>query len=368
MVLSGEKMRASNISLCMIVKNEGGILANCLSSVKDLVDEIIIVDTGSTDDTVEVAKRFTDKIYFYKWNDNFSDARNFSLSFATKDWVLSLDADEVINEKDNERIRNLIKEGKADGYLFNWRDYTNDTNRESWIKSEGDEYSESKVASGFYIDKVLRFFRNKKGYLFEGRIHETPHHSIEKLDGVISDSDVVMHHFGNIDKGSFLSKKKKYSDLLKERLDRKDFVEKPEDYICYELAKELTAMKKYDEALVYIKRAIEVDEKQVYLVALSTLYALLGNNLEAEKELKKMVVLDPRNAGLHCNLGIIYARNSQYNKAVRKFEKAIELDPDMASVYFNLALLYKEKGKKERMNYYFEKAIEINPKYRNRLV
>src|SRR4051794_40673333 len=82
------------LSLCMIVKNESKHLANCLESVEGVVDEIIIVDTGSTDDTVEIAKSYGAKVYHYEWNDNFSDARNESIKYATGDWILVLDADE----------------------------------------------------------------------------------------------------------------------------------------------------------------------------------------------------------------------------------------------------------------------------------
>ena len=82
------------ISLCMIVKDEEQHLENCLNSIKELADEIIIVDTGSKDKTKEIAGKFTNKVYDFKWNDDFSEARNFSLSKATKDWILVLDADE----------------------------------------------------------------------------------------------------------------------------------------------------------------------------------------------------------------------------------------------------------------------------------
>ena len=78
-----------SISLCMIIKNEGKVLSRCLDSIKDLVDEIIIIDTGSTDNTKTIASNYTDKIYDFEWNDNFSAARNYSFSKATKDYIYS---------------------------------------------------------------------------------------------------------------------------------------------------------------------------------------------------------------------------------------------------------------------------------------
>lgn len=95
------------ISLCMIVRNEEAVLARCLDSIADLMDEIIIVDTGSTDATREIAARYTDKIYHFTWVDDFSAARNFSFSKATKDYIYCADADEVLDEENRERFRQL---------------------------------------------------------------------------------------------------------------------------------------------------------------------------------------------------------------------------------------------------------------------
>lgn len=95
------------ISLCMIVKNEEKVLARCLDSIADLMDEIIIVDTGSTDRTKKIAERYTDKIYDFEWIDDFSAARNFSFAKATKDYIYVADADEVVDEENRQKFRDL---------------------------------------------------------------------------------------------------------------------------------------------------------------------------------------------------------------------------------------------------------------------
>lgn len=95
------------ISLCMIVKNEESVLETCLSSVKNIVDEIIIVDTGSTDNTKSIAKKFNTKFYDFEWCNDFAKARNYSFSHATKDYILWLDADDILPEKDVEKLKNL---------------------------------------------------------------------------------------------------------------------------------------------------------------------------------------------------------------------------------------------------------------------
>ena len=95
------------ISLCMIARNEEETLKRCVDSVKDIVDEIVIVDTGSTDGTKEIAASLTDRVYDFKWIDDFSAARNFSFSKATMDYILILDADDYLKEEDRERFRRL---------------------------------------------------------------------------------------------------------------------------------------------------------------------------------------------------------------------------------------------------------------------
>ncbi|MDE7305797.1 MAG: glycosyltransferase family 2 protein, partial [Clostridia bacterium] len=85
-----------SLSVCLIVKDEQEVLARCLSCAKKFADEIVVVDTGSTDDTVKIAKSFTDKVFFFKWCDDFSAARNFAFEKAGCDLVMWLDADDII--------------------------------------------------------------------------------------------------------------------------------------------------------------------------------------------------------------------------------------------------------------------------------
>ncbi len=101
------KENMATISLCMIVKNEEMHIARCLESVAELVEEIIIVDTGSTDRTLEIASRYTTKVFSYPWKDNFADARNYSFSRASMDYCMWMDADDVLEETEKERFLEL---------------------------------------------------------------------------------------------------------------------------------------------------------------------------------------------------------------------------------------------------------------------
>ncbi len=351
------------LSLCMIVKNEEMHLKNCLESIKDLVDEIIIVDTGSTDKTKEIASKFTNKIFDLEWNNHFSDARNFSISKASGNWILIMDADEVISRYDCNKIKELLKNTPADAFLLILRDYTNNTGVAGFISSKDDIYTESKIASGFYTSKILRLFRNNKNIYFEGRTHETINNSIKKIGGIVLDNNIVIHHFGNLDKKIFLEKKYRNIQLLRERLEKKEFKEKGEDRIYFELSRELVNINEFDLAICYLRRAVEIKKDFEYLLGLGGLHILKDELNDGEKILKMAVILNPLNSSVHDNLGIIYAKRKEYNKAIRKFERAIELNPKSADAYFNLGQVYREIGKTDKMKRCFNEAIELNPKY-----
>ncbi|MFH1624068.1 MAG: glycosyltransferase family 2 protein, partial [Pseudomonadota bacterium] len=119
--------KSSTLSLCMIVRDEEDCLPHCLNSVRSIVDEIIIVDTGSTDKTIQIAKDFGAKVIQHPWKNDFAEARNVSLQHAACDWILVLDADEIIAERDLWKIERLIRDKKVAGYRLVQRTYQDTT-------------------------------------------------------------------------------------------------------------------------------------------------------------------------------------------------------------------------------------------------
>lgn len=146
------------ISLCMIVKNEERHLAACLDSVHEWIDEIVILDTGSTDNTVEIAKRYDASVHTYTWQNDFAEARNAALSYAKNPWILQLDADEEINGNDVSWFFESYPWSGAIGYYLNIHNLKNE---------EGNEVS--------LIHKLVRFYRNHPEIHYESAIHETLH-------------------------------------------------------------------------------------------------------------------------------------------------------------------------------------------------
>lgn len=162
------------VSLCMIVKNEEKVLERCLNTVADLVDEIIIVDTGSTDATKQIARKYTDKIYEFQWIDDFSAARNFAFSKATKEYIYSADADEVLSEENRERFR-LLKETLLPEIEIVQMKYGN----------------QLQMGAVYNFDEEYRpkLFKRRREFVWEAPIHETV-----RLEPVIYDSDIVITH------------------------------------------------------------------------------------------------------------------------------------------------------------------------------
>ena len=166
----------TTISVCMIVKNEEKVLERCLDSLKGLWEELIIVDTGSTDATKDIAKKYTDKVYDFVWTGNFSDARNFSFSKAKCDYIYSADADEVLDEENREKF--LI------------------------LKNALEENSEIEIVQMYYGNQlsqnsIYNFDREYRPKLYKrvrNFVWQEPIHEAVRLEPVVFDSEIEIFH------------------------------------------------------------------------------------------------------------------------------------------------------------------------------
>jgi tetratricopeptide (TPR) repeat protein len=351
----------ATISLCMIVRNNEDTISNCIKSVKGITDEIIIVDTGSSDKTKIMAAKFTDKIYDFKWIDDFSAAKNFALSKATKEWILALDADEVIAEENLARIKELIESKEYMGYYLIQRQYTNKIGTVGWVSSSNDRYKESKAANGWFENPILRLFKNDMRIKFDGKLHDIVYESIKKI-GKICITDIPIHHFGEINRDFSGKADRNIRFLEKQAIEKGDF------FTYYQLACELIGIGKTEEALIYLNKSIELNsEYSPSLLNLGGLYINEKKLDKAEKILKKAVELDGSNPDIHNNLGVVYSEKKEYKKAIKKFERAIELNPKSADAFYNLGLVYTRMKRDNEARYYYNKAIELNPMYKEKI-
>ncbi len=347
-----------SLSLCMIVRNEADYLEECLDSVKDIVDEIIIVDTGSTDSTKEIAKRFNAKIIEHKWNNDFSEARNISLAHATKDWILVIDADETISKKDLPIIKELIKNNEYDGYMLIQRTYTNNSTSQKWVTSKNDVYDESKHYAGWIYSGITRLFKNKKEIRFEYPVHETVKEAIKRRGGKIGITEIPIHHYGKVRSKDYVSKKSEmYLELGKRKVQDKETSK-----AYYELGVQSQVLGKLDEAIGSFKKVIKLNPQMISAyVNLGSIYLIKGRYTEATDILEKGNKINPNNSNLHNNLGIVYEKTDE-NKAIEEFKLSISLNPNNAEPHWNLARIYTKQQNFNEAAILLKRAIEINPK------
>ena len=214
------------LSLCMIVKDEEKHLARCLSSVQNVVDEIVVVDTGSSDKTIEIAESFSAKIFHFDWVNDFSAARNFALSKCTGKWILYLDADEELNPDSMEEVIRYKSHKPAGVYCT--------------VKSLG-----SASANGSVM-KYPRLFANVSGVEFIGKVHEQISDSLSKNKIPLVESKIeIIHHGYAIDEVGLQKKKERNLDLLLSNENKKS-----NTYDKLKLIQTLISLDKYDEAEV----------------------------------------------------------------------------------------------------------------------
>jgi len=360
------------ISLCVITKDNAGTIVNCLSSVSSLVDEIVVVDTGSSDNTKELCSSVGDlvKVYDYSWNWNFSDAKNFALSKATGDWVLALDADEVISSVDHSKILRAISVASDDGILgisLIQRNYSNELGGFGWTSTSDDSYPESKVASGFVSRRMVRLFRNISGIKFSGAVHDSVEPSINSRGSSVLDTDIPIHHYGALSRDN-LSRRKLYLEIELKNLREGDYFQN------YQIASQYHSIGESQKALEFIDKSLLINP-DFYLAHLEK--GLVKMKLESFDEAfdslkvaEDLLIREKATPGsmIHLSevlggLGVVYSKMNNYHSALKCYRRALFLSPNNATHYFNLGLLLLSMNNKSEALQSFKEAIRLNPKF-----
>jgi glycosyltransferase involved in cell wall biosynthesis len=253
------------LSLCMIVRDEEEMLPRSLAAARDAVDEIIVVDTGSTDRTVEIAKSFGAKVIEREWTGSFADARNASFDAATGDWIMYLDADEVLVAGDAERLREI----------------TGRTWREAFYLVETNFTGE--LGDGTAVThNALRVFRNRPEYRFEGRIHEQIAHKLPtKMPERIEVTDVRVEHYGYLGVVRDAKDKSRRNIELLER--QRDEAEDPTAFLHFNLGSEYAALGENGSALDSFEKAWELMREDPERAAYGYVPSLLSRLVRARR-------------------------------------------------------------------------------------
>lgn len=306
------------LSVCMVVRNEATRLPKCLESIQALKPELIVVDTGSTDGTQEVARSFGARLIDFPWQDDFSAARNRSLEEARGRWILVLDADELIDPEDLGRMKKLLSSPQASAYRFVSRNYSRASDLSGWQPCSG-QYPEHEAGMpGWFPTSKVRLFRRHPAVRFEGLVHESVAASIERLKGKVASCPVPIHHFGLIDEALRLSKSRYYLRLVIRKLRQE-----PDDADgWFELASHLFELKRILWAEGAYGRCVELAEAK----------ALTSRAHEA-------VYLKALNM-----LGVFALRRGDMGGALKYFDRALEVSPSFAPCKLNRQEALKRLG------------------------
>lgn len=334
------------VSLCIIARDESHLLADCLRSARAVAQEIIVVDTGSSDETPHLASALGAAVYHHPFADDFSAARNISLTHATGDWILIVDADELIDSRSLAAIRALVStDDAADGYYI-WRhNYFGD--------------------GTFNTFELLRLFRNKPHIRFERLVHESVKRSIDRFGGSTRVSDVIFHHFPFRRRTQAPAKSQLYRRLIEEQMKLT-----PSDglYRVF-LAIELAAMGSRDEAECVCQEALgrHAELAPVIHLTLAQIYrscrdferaiASIYQSLDAHVLHKQLIPVE----FAHNLLGMAYCGLGHMDRAVQAFQTAIAANPALPQFHLNLGLMYDWQGSDTLAGTFYAKAVELNP-------
>lgn len=360
---------SNTISVCLIAKNEEQLIGNCLSSVSRIADEVIVVDTGSTDRTRVIAEGFGAHVIQHKWNGSYGSARNVYLRAARGDWILILDADETIAREDLAKIERLVRRRSVIGYRLTVRNYTDEHDLMwNWVPNDcaypGEE--EFSACPGWMKTLALRLFRNFPDleYLEGNLTHTTLIESLRKHPGRIEDLDnVAIHHFQYLKGGSrFLSAKQRLK-LKSEILHVKQFPQDPDPYL--NIAKTLFAEKRDKEALSYLARAVKLDRSFHDAYQLWGMIELANGRLSsAEKQLKRALRIRAESADAWALLGITLVEGGRHSDGMRALKTALQLHPQHLLAHNSLGVLYEDLGMQEEARKQYLVALQLHPRFR----
>jgi glycosyltransferase involved in cell wall biosynthesis/Flp pilus assembly protein TadD len=330
------------LSLCLIARDEADFLDRCLGSVQGLVDEVVVVDTGSRDDTKTVARRHGARLFSHTWTGDFSEARNAAIERARGQWILVLDCDEILAPRDHESLRSLLTDDGADAYRLTTRNYGNDSGRDQWYASEGTDYAvQEKSYPGWFPTTKVRLWRRQRQTRFRGAVHELVEPTLQESGQRMGDTLVPIHHYGYVEK-------ERASDRYVEAGERKlaqnqdDLQARYELAIAYRdagrLAEGLEKIRHVEKALAGAETGssdyLEIDNVNLVYADLLDRSGQLAQALQVTN---RVTLRTPDSATAHNNTGSLLTRLGRHGDALQSYRRAQQLAPDHDVIAENLA-------------------------------
>lgn len=296
------------ISLCMIVKNEESVLERCLDCVQHLVDEINIIDTGSSDRTKDIAKQYTSRIFDFPWCDHFAQARNFSFQQATKDYILWLDADDVLTTEHQHKLRELKQ------YLYPNIDAVS---MDYYVKLETD----GTVASS---ERRCRLVKRSRNFQWQGAVHE-----YLDVTGPMCHSDIAVVHLP-------IKQDKARNIGIYERLKAEGHTFAARDFFHY--ANELKEHQRFVEAInnyhTFLDTALgTADDSIEACLHLADCYEQLQDTKQATQAVFQSLLYDQPKPETCCRIGHYFMEQSKNKEAIYWYSQALQVSPCTMGVY-----------------------------------
>ena len=344
------------ISLCLIVKDEEKVLERCINSLKGCYDELIIVDTGSTDDTINIAKKLGARVEHFKWIDDFAAARNYAFSFATGDWIMWVDADDVLMKEDTKRFREIVHSHDNDDVMGINFPYI---------------YSHESTGTGeipnFKYHR-LRIMKKESNPVWIGRIHE-----YNKIEGkTINCDEIDFHHYRDEGKGT--QNTARNLRILKKVVDDCSPEDKPR-YLFY-YGKECIYNNMLDEAIKAFKEYIPlsnwIPEKHRAMYEMAVCYQIKGDIDNAKKYAHESMLIDEDFVDPYILLGKIAYNNKEWQRCIKWMTAATKCNAPQVKFfdyipyhtyvpYDFMSICYWNLGNKEKALETINKCLEYKP-------
>lgn len=331
-----------SLSLCIIARDESAFIGPCLDGIKSLVDEIILVDTGSKDRTADIGRIFGARVHDFKWCDDFSAARNYSLSKAAGRWVLILDADEAIAASDFDHIRALIRQNGdcAAAYSLETRNYCHTANVVG-VQAHDGRYPAHEAGLGWFPSTKVRLFKREDSIRFHFPVHERIEPSLRAAGVPVMACEVPVHHYGHLNEVCNQRKAQRYYELGIDKL-----AEMGEDPAAIrELAVQAGELERWEEALMLWQRFLEVrpDYPEAFINMASANWQL-GRYDESLAWSRKAVAADGTMKEAHLNAALSHLLMGDFISAQTILENVVKTHGDYLSARFMLGVAYAAAG------------------------
>lgn len=347
----------------MIVKNEARVLGHCLDAIQGLWDELVILDTGSTDGTPELARSRGARVEAWPWRDDFAAARNACIARCTGDWILVLDADEAVDPSDHGRIREACAGAAVEGFRLPIRNYLRGggfLGMDGPARRNDDRYGEGRTCSHYYLQRAVRLFRRREEPVYRGRVHELVEPFFEERGLAVADLDAAIHHFGKLDMDRDRSKQAAYFHLALEEARAR-----PEDLqLQYNVIQEGLMVEAWEAVLEAALQFQARAPRAPMLVWLGGGLALqgLGRHGEALPWFESILAQSPGHAAALGARSASLLALGRPEEAQADLLQALESDPGYTLPFLKLAALLEAAGNLADARAVLEAGLDQNPR------